>query len=76
MLSPDDGLHPEPNPYRKACDEGIKEVEVTTEAVNVRVTYQEPQNKSEKTQFKEEGVEEGEEGVDEGSDDGEHVVDR
>jgi hypothetical protein len=65
--------------HRKACDEGVQEVEMMTDIVNIS---QEWQDKSDETQFKEEGVEKGveesgqgvEEGGEEGGDVGEHVV--
>jgi hypothetical protein len=68
--------------HRKACDEGVQEVEMVTDTVNIS---QEWQDKSDETQFKEEGVgkgveesgegvEESREGVEEGRDVGEHVV--
>jgi hypothetical protein len=75
VLSPNNRLHPQPKMHRKACDEGVQEVEMMTDTVNIS---QEWQDKSEETQFKEEGVEKGVEergeGVEEGGDVGEHVV--
>jgi hypothetical protein len=75
VLSPNNRLHPQPKMHRKACDEGVQEVEMMTDTVNIS---QEWQDKSDETQFKEEGVEKGVEesgeGVEEGGDVGEHVV--